>query len=308
MILMRSESLFGLSLVTLTFDDDVGRVQVADASSRSASSRADLPEGVDARARARRHAARRDLPVPRRRATATISTRLALRAGVERRAAPRAGAGRRRRGDLRRLSEGGARRGRPARACSRTASRWPTSATRSRSSNRNVGGGFLRTATRSWRSAASATSGTPDDMKNDRAARARAARRSRSATSRRVVAVAHAAPRRRRLQRATGEVAEGFVLLRRGENPSRGARRRPREGRRAQRRASCRKGMKIVPFYDRTTLVEQHARTRSTTTCCSAPSSWSPSCGCSCAASRCSLIVAVGHPARAADGVHRPAR
>ena len=53
MTLLRSESLFGLSLVTLTFDDDVDAFKAQAWWSRSGSRQADLPDGVTPRARAR---------------------------------------------------------------------------------------------------------------------------------------------------------------------------------------------------------------------------------------------------------------
>ena len=73
--------------------------------------------------------------------------------------------------------------------------------------------------------------------------------------------------------RAEGGV-EGFVLLRRGENPSRGARRRPRQGRGAQRHDPA------EGHADRAVL-RPHATSsatrwaRCTTTCCSASCWWS---------------------------------
>ena len=62
---MRSESLFGLSLVSLTFDDDADSFK-SRAIVNERLTDADLPQGIEREAGARSHAARRDLPVPRR--------------------------------------------------------------------------------------------------------------------------------------------------------------------------------------------------------------------------------------------------
>ena len=87
-----------------------GLVQVAGDRER-APRRGRPAAGHQREAGARGHAARRDLPVPRRERPPHVHGN-AVRAGVDGLADAPAGAGRRRRGDLRRLPEGGARRGR----------------------------------------------------------------------------------------------------------------------------------------------------------------------------------------------------
>ena len=64
------------------------------------------------------------------------------------------------------------------------------------------------------------------------------------------------------------------------------ARRRPRGGRRASTRTCCRTGMRIVPFYDRTRLVDTTLNTVSHNMLEGARPRVSWCCGCSCARSR----------------------
>ena len=90
------------------------------------------------------------------------------------------------------------------------------------------------------------------------------------------------------------EAVEGFVLMRRGENPT-----RVLEGMHAKvaelNAKILPKGMQIVPFYDRTLLVGNTLHTVNTT-CCIGSCWWWPWRGSFSAASRGSLIVAAVIP------------
>ena len=110
MTLMRSESLFGLSLITLTFSDDTASFPGAH-HRPAAGRRRRAAAGRDPRTRARGDAAGRGVPVPPHQRPAR-SLPAALRNAMERRARAAPGAGRRRHRALRRLSQGIARRSR----------------------------------------------------------------------------------------------------------------------------------------------------------------------------------------------------
>ena len=59
----------------------------------------------------------------------------------------------------------------------------------------------------------------------------------------------------------TDDSVEGIVLMRRGENPSQVLANVQEADRGTERRRACPTGVRIVPFYDRQHLVEQHLHT-----------------------------------------------
>ena len=218
MILMRSESLFGLSLVDAHVRRRRRLVQVA---------------------RDRERAAGRGRPAGRRRTLklapeatplgeiyqfrvvsdrhTLTETRAELEWTVSRHPPP--GARRRRRRDASAATSRRSTSRSIRRACSRTTSRWPTSPTRSSKSNRNVGGGFLQHGDQQL---AIRGVGLPADAAGRAGDRAQERRRH-AGHGRRRVAGRGCRTRRgaaRSATTSTRDVAEGFVLLRRGENPS----------------------------------------------------------------------------------------
>ena len=195
--------------------------------------------------------------------------RAAQLAGLGRLEAPHARRRRRRRRELRRLPEGVPRPRRPGAAAQQRAHAARTSSTPSRGSNGATSGGYLasrRVASSSC--AGAATCATPRDIENTVVARAerhagpRAQRRARS--SRRYT------PRRGAVARGDAiDSIEGTILLRRGENPK-DVLDGVHEAVERINKDVLPPGMKIVPFYDRTRLVDttlhtvgaQHARGR----------------------------------------------
>ena len=170
-------------------------------------------------------------------------------------------------------------------------------ATRSSKSNLNVGGGFLRHGDQELDDPRrSATSSPP------RTSKTIVLRRPSDGTPVTVGDVASVDARRTRRGAASvgcndeREVVEGFVAAAPRREPVARARRRARRRSTSSNDKILPKGMKIEPFYDRTDLVEPHARHGAPQPVCTASCSSSPSSGCSCAACGGSLIVAVVIP------------
>ena len=255
--------MFGMSFVYVIFEDGTdiywARSRVLEYLQPA---RGQLPEGVDADARARRDRRRLGLRVRagRRDAASTTSQSCArCRTGTS---ATRCERARRRRGrQRRRLRQAvpGQRRSRTKlRALRRHARRGR--ATRSRASNDDVGGRVWRSPATSTSSAAAATCKTPDDLEKV------AARGRRGGTPVRVrdVGEVELGPD---IRRGVAELdGEGEVVGRHRRHALRRERaRRHRRGQgaaRGDRSARCRTGVEIVPTYDRSELIERVDRTR----------------------------------------------
>ena len=105
-VALRSISLFGLSVVTIVFEDDADGLHASATASPRRSQAIDFPDGAAARGRPGLHAGRRDLPLSRCVGPPDMPlTRAEGAPGLGGRAPAAAGARRRRRGRLRRTDQ-----------------------------------------------------------------------------------------------------------------------------------------------------------------------------------------------------------
>ena len=254
-ILMRSESLFGLSLVTVTFDDDADSFQ-SRAIVNERLTEADLPEGVNVKL------APEATPLGEIYQFRVISDRHSLRwiRGPNSNGRSRASSCRCREWPTSSPSADSSRKHTsksiPSRLLAHNLSLSDVSEA-IRKSNRNVGGGFLTHGEQQLAIRGVGYLGKPEDLQA-------IVLKSESGTPVTVgdvsrVVLSHT-PRLGGVgYNVEGEVAEGFALLRRGENPSvvlEGIHEKV-----AQLNDSILpKGMRIAPFYDRTRPRQRDAR------------------------------------------------